>query len=193
MPSIRQSAEAEQQATAVELAPHVRALAHVDQTAGAISHLLTTQARRRGHVLDQRRGRQVEERLLDVELVLVDRVRRALATALEGAVELAKHTDARSKMEVAEQHVALQEHAVIVLRIVAPDRVVRVFVALAHLAAERQVSIAALVERDVLERVDRIGTQRRVTQNGPVLLVPQSFIFGALGRLCRRPPVGHEQ
>ena len=186
-------AQAQQQAAAVELAAHVRALAHVDQASGAISHLLTTQSQRRGRIDPSPAGRQVEERLLEVELVLVDRVRRAFAAVLEGAVELAEHTDVRSEMEVAEQHVALQEDAVIVLRIVAPDRVVRVLVALAHLAAERQVGVAALVERDVFERVERIGAQRRVAQDGPVLLVPQALIFGTLGRLCRRRPVGREE
>ena len=43
------------------------------------------------------------------------------------------------------QHVALQPDAVLVLRVVAPGGVVRVFVALAQLAAEREPGLAELV------------------------------------------------
>jgi hypothetical protein len=129
-------AHAQQHASAGEAAAHVRTLSRVDQAAGAISHLLTAEAQRRGRIIRRQRCRKVEERLLKGKLILVDRIRGAFAAALEGAVELAEQTDVRSEVEVAEHHVALQEHAVIVLRVVAPDRVVRVLVAFAHLAAE---------------------------------------------------------
>jgi hypothetical protein len=67
--------------------------------------------------------------------------------------------------------IAPRSATAIILRIVAPHGVVGVLVARPRLAAERQVSVAALVQRNVFERVERIGAQRRVTQDGPVLLV----------------------
>src|SRR3546814_4929011 len=85
------------------------------------------------------RFRSVDEGVLDLELVLVDRARPILAACLERAEEFAEDTHMRPQLEIAMEHMALEPDPRLVLRVLAERGIVRVLVALPDFAAEAEV------------------------------------------------------
>ena len=83
----------------------------------------------------------VEERLVQVEFVLVSRSRPTPAAVLQAALELAEQTDVLAHVEVAMEEIALEEIAV-VLRVLPPVGVIEVFVPLPRLTAEGEIPAA---------------------------------------------------
>ena len=92
-------AERQPRPAAVELAPHVWPLAHVDQPRRTVAQFLPAEPQR-GVGTGAGRCGQVDERLLDIEAVLVDGTGRTGAAVLQGAVELAEQAQVRPQMRL---------------------------------------------------------------------------------------------
>ena len=105
-------------AHAVEAPPHVRSLAHRDQALRAEVELLAAEPQRR------RVSADIRERLLQVQIALLDGTRIAGAPVLEGAPQLDERAQPGRRVDIGVQQVALEERPVRVLRRLSPHRVV---------------------------------------------------------------------
>src|SRR5205823_4646955 len=113
---------------------------------GTVGQFLTTEPQSQRLCIRKRKA-DIEECLVQVELIFVWRARSAVAAILEAALKLGEEAEILSEPGVRVNHVALQQVAIVILRPEAPLAVVKVFVALANLAAEGQIEVAATVER----------------------------------------------
>ena len=176
----------------VERLTHVRPVAHRDKPLQVESHLLAADARLEraaAHAIDE-----PDERLLDIERILVDGRNRILAegpSILELKERLHMLIDARIGM-----HFGALDHVAVGPRAAEPEaRCVVQFEALAQVRAERQIRRRTAAERDVLERIEWLARHARVRQNRPVFLPAverqrRRPLYGALrcsgrARICR--------
>src|SRR5439155_24879636 len=80
----------------------------------------------------------VAKQLVHVKLITVGRARPAVTPVLQSAFELCEDTEVFADVCVGMNQVTLEHVTVVVLRASAPVEIVKVFVALTHLAAERE-------------------------------------------------------
>jgi hypothetical protein len=147
--------------------PHVRTVAHRHEALQVERHLLPADARldRAGpHLIDVR-----DERLFEIELILVDRADRVLA-------ERPRVDELHERLQMAaiaqvRMDVRALDHVVVVVRRAQPEqrRVVQLE-ALAQARAERQVGRRVVAERHVFQRVERLARHARVREHRPVFL-----------------------
>src|SRR6267378_8233012 len=120
----------------IEALSHVRTFSYRDDSLGAIRELLATGAEREA-VLGIRRKRQVDERLMNIQLVTIGGAWSTLAFILKIALELTKEPRPGPQLQVQMGHVPLRQEPVGVLWTLAPLRVVEVLISLADVATER--------------------------------------------------------
>lgn len=147
--------------------PHVRAVAHRHEALQVERHLLPADPRlerARPQLIDVR-----DERLLEVELILVDGADRVLA-------ERPRIDELHERLEVpaiaqVRVHVRALDHVIVVVRgAEAEQRRVVQFEALAQVRAERQVGRRIVAEPYVFQRVERLARHARIREHRPVLL-----------------------
>src|SRR6267143_402 len=119
----------------IEALSHVRTFSYRDDSLGAIRELLATGAEREA-VLGIRRKRQVDERLMNIQLVTIGGAWSTLAFILKIALELTKEPRPGPQVQVQMGHVPLRQEPVGVLWTLAPLRVVEVLISLAAVATE---------------------------------------------------------
>src|SRR5205823_14587623 len=123
----------------VEAQTYVWPFPRINESPRAVSQLLAPQAQGHG-VLVPERPDPVQERLVQVEPVLVKWTGAADAPILQPTFQLGENPKRRAEMEIAVEHVALQEVSVIAVTVLwslAEGGVVVELAAFAHFANNR--------------------------------------------------------
>jgi len=81
--------------------------------------------------------RHIHKRLMNVQLVLIDRPRTSRSSALEAALDLEEDSRAVAEMQIGVKHVALEKVAAVIFRTTTPTRINEPFVLHARFAAYR--------------------------------------------------------
>jgi hypothetical protein len=167
---------------------HVGPFAHVDQPTASVAHLLPADPQERvrlrvkGRCGDERR---VHVRLVEVQLVLIDRPRPADAPRLDPALQLDEHARVGREVRVRVSHVALEPVDVRFDLGLAPELVLVTLDPLTRLAAKREKRVVAVPEAHVLDRVPEVVAHVGRAQPGPVLVVTEKPIRSRVVRLLR--------
>jgi hypothetical protein len=183
----------QQQPRGVERQAQIWAVAHVNEPPRAVLHLLPPEPGSERIFLLAQRQNEVRERLVKAERVAVNvRARPADAPILQASYGLYEEPEVGAEVDVGVQQVALEEVLIVALRVGRRQPCIQVvvkLVALAHLAAERQIPVLAAPQRDVLDGVPEVGAAAGVFEVAVVLLVAQEFV-GGRGRAVHRLLVG---
>ncbi len=80
-------------------------------------------------------------------------------------------------MKIGMQHVALKKIAVFILRPLAPQRVMKVFISLAYFAAHREVPLTLVIERDIFDDIPQICATGWITQIAVIFFVSKLLVW----------------
>ena len=73
---------------------------------------------------------------MEVKLVLIGRPRTPTPLILQSTFELAEDTEGLAEVQIGMEHVPLEQIPIVILRPLAPGRVVKILVALTHFPAK---------------------------------------------------------
>src|SRR5262245_6522755 len=172
------------EAGAVETAAYVQPFSGRDQPTGTEPHLVTAKTQRHRAAIA---GAQfhVDERLMQIECVLVGRPRSPIPTVLQTALDLDEGTDTRAEVPIRMQQVSLKRVPVGVVGLRPESWFTHLLVPPTRLAAYGEVPVVWL-ERDVLDCVPAVLMARSVFQPAPVLVVAVLLVGGARVRIGGR-------
>jgi len=74
------------------------------------------------------------------------------------------------------EHIPLEQKSIVVLRLGAPVLIPEPFIVGPSLASQGKVAILSMSERYVLHTVQIFRTLRRISQEAPVLVIPQLLV-----------------
>jgi len=82
-------------------------------------------------------------------------------------------------MEIRMEHIPLEQESIVVLRLGAPVLIPEPFIVRPNLASQGKVAILSMSEWYVLHTVQIFRTLRTISQEAPVLVIPQLFVVWA--------------